>query len=272
MTKLSNKVIWVTGASSGIGEQLVYQLAGRNNTIIISSRRAIELKRVKSNCPAESQNKIHILPIDLSDIASLDAIADEAINLHGKVDVLFNNGGISQRSMVKDTLFEVDQRLINVNFLSTIKLTKKVLPGMIKNNSGHIVLTSSLVGKFGTPFRSSYAASKHALHGFYEALAAESWQNNIFVTLFCGGYIKTNISFNAIAGDGKSHNKLDDNQAKGKTAQEAAAAMIKAVEANKQELYFGGKEVMGVYIKRLFPALFRRIVRKMQIKEAKKAN
>jgi short-subunit dehydrogenase len=216
MTKLSDKVIWITGASSGIGEELVYQLAEKQNKIIISARRAKELERVKSGCPKNSQSNIHILPIDLSDIDALDANADEAIKLHGKVDVLFNNGGISQRSMVKDTLFEVDQRLINVNFLSTVKLTKKVLPGMIRNNAGHIVLTSSLVGKFGTPFRSSYAASKHALHGFYEALAAEAWQNNIFITLFCGGYIKTNISYNAITGDGKSHNQLDDNQAKGK--------------------------------------------------------
>lgn len=271
MTKLSDKVIWITGASSGIGEQLVYQLVEMNNKIIISARRESELERVKSSCPLKFQDDIHILPLDLSDLDSLDVIANQAIKLHGKVDVLFNNGGISQRSMVKDTLFEVDQRLINVNFLSTVKLTKKVLPGMIKNNGGHIVLTSSLVGKFGTPFRSSYAASKHALHGFYEALAAESSGNNIFVTLFCGGYIRTNISYNAITGDGKSHNQLDDNQAKGKTAKEAAKAMIRAVEANKQELYFGGKEVMGVYIKRFFPALFHRIVKKMQIKEAEKA-
>jgi short-subunit dehydrogenase len=271
MTKLSDKVIWITGASSGIGEELVYQLAEKQNKIIISARRAKELERVKSGCPKNSQSNIHILPIDLSDIDALDANADEAIKLHGKVDVLFNNGGISQRSMVKDTLFEVDQRLINVNFLSTVKLTKKVLPGMIRNNAGHIVLTSSLVGKFGTPFRSSYAASKHALHGFYEALAAEAWQNNIFITLFCGGYIKTNISYNAITGDGKSHNQLDDNQAKGKTAHEAAAAMIGAVETNKQEVNFGGNEVIGVYIKRFFPAMFRNIVSKMQIKEAKKA-
>jgi dehydrogenase/reductase SDR family protein 7B len=111
---------------------------------------------------------------------TLDAVADKALELYGKIDVLFNNGGISQRSLVKETLFEIDQRLISVNFLSTVKLTKKVLPGMIKNKSGHIVLTSSLVGKFGTPLRSSYAASKHALHGFYDALAAESWEDNIF--------------------------------------------------------------------------------------------
>lgn len=271
MTKLSNKVIWITGASSGIGEELVYQLAGENNKIIISARRETELERVKAACKAEEQSNIHVLPLDLSDLESLDKVADKALKIHGRVDVLFNNGGISQRSKVIDTSFEVDEQLINVNFLSTVKLTKKVLPAMLDNKGGHIVLTSSLVGKFGTPFRSSYAASKHALHGYYEALAAETWENNIHVTLFCGGYIKTNISYNAITGDGKAHNQLDANQAEGKTAEEAAKAMINAVESNKQEVYFGGKEVMGVYLKRFLPALLRRIVKKMVIKESKKA-
>lgn len=270
MTKLSDKIIWITGASSGIGEQLVYQLAGRNNKIIISARRIKELERVKNICPPSTQQNIHVLPLDLSDLDALDSVAEKALKIHGHVDILFNNGGISQRSRVKDTLFEVDQKLMNVNFLSTVKLTKKVLPGMISQNGGHIILTSSLVGKFGTPFRSSYAASKHALHGFYDALAAELWESNIFVTLFCGGYIKTNISYNAITGNGKKHNQLDENQAKGKSAEEAARAMLHAVATNRQEVYFGGKEVMAVYLKRFFPALLRNVMRKMTIKEARK--
>ena len=270
MTKLSEKVIWITGATSGIGEQLVYQLARRNNKIIISARREKELERVKNLCESSFQQNIHVLPLDLANLDSLDSVAEKALKIHGHVDVLFNNGGISQRSKVKDTLFEVDQQLINVNFLSTVKLTKKVLPGMITRNGGHIVLTSSLVGKTGTPFRSSYAASKHALHGFYDSLAAELWENNIFVTLFCAGYVRTNISLNAITGNGTKHNKLDENQAKGKSAEDAARAMIRSVEANRQEVYFGGKEVMGVYLKRFFPALLRNVLRKMTIKEARK--
>ena len=270
MTKLQEKVIWITGATSGIGEQLVYQLASRNNVLIISARRETELERVKKSCPLSTQQNIHVLPLDLSDLDSLDAVAEKALKIHGYIDVLFNNGGVSQRSKVKDTLFEVDRHLINVNFLSTVKLTKKVLPGMISRNGGHIVLTSSLVGKIGTPFRSSYAASKHALHGFYDSLAAELWENNIFVTLFCAGYIRTSISFNAITGDGNTHNKLDENQARGKTAEETALAMIRAVEANRQEVYFGGKEVLGVYLKRLFRALRGLVTRERVIKEAKK--
>lgn len=265
MTKLSNKTIWITGASSGIGEQLTYQLAEKGNQLIISARRKDVLEKVKSNCADSAQKNIHVLPLDLSDIPSLDKIADDALGFYGKIDILFNNGGISQRSKILETSFEVDQRLMDVNYFSAVKLTKKVLPQMINNNIGHIIITSSLVGKFGTPFRSSYSASKHALHGFFEALAAELWENNIFVTIFCGGYIKTNISFNAIMGDGSNQNKLDENQANGKSADDAARAMICAVENNKREIYFGGKEVMGVYIKRFMPGLLSKMLRKMKI-------
>lgn len=267
MTKLTNKTIWITGASSGIGEDLTYQLAAKGNRLIISARRKEELERVKSNCPKASQKDIHIIPLDLSDIDSLDAVAEKALKIHDGVDVLVNNGGISQRSLVVKTDFEVDQRIMNVNFLSAVKLTKAVLPGMIERNCGHILLTSSLVGKFGTPFRSTYSASKHALHGFFEALGAEVWENNIFITLFCGGYIKTNVSINAVTADGSTQNKMDENQANGKSAADAASTMIKAVEANKREVYFGGKEVMGVYIKRFIPSLLAKMVRKMKINQ-----
>lgn len=263
MTKLTDKTIWITGASSGIGEELTYQLANKGNRLIISARREKELERVKSNCPDSAQKDIHIVVLDLSDLESLDVAAKKALNSHGDIDVLINNGGISQRSLVAETDFEVDKRLIKVNFLAAIKLTKSVLPGMMQKNGGHILITSSMVGKFGTPYRSSYSASKHALHGFFEALRAEVWESNIFVTLFCGGYIKTNISLNAVTAKGLPQNKMDENQAHGKSAKDAAKAMIKAVEANKREVYFGGKEVMGVYLKRFAPALLNRVIRKM---------
>ncbi|MCG8309561.1 MAG: SDR family oxidoreductase [Cytophagales bacterium] len=264
MTKLSDRTIWITGASSGIGEELTYQLAEKGNRLIISARRREELERVRLNCKKEAQKNIRAVVLDLSDLDALDAAAKNVLEIYGRVDVLVNNGGISQRSLVADTDFEVDKRLINVNFLSAVKLTKYVLPGMIRNNDGHVLITSSMVGKFGTPFRSSYSASKHALHGFFDALRAEVWKNNIHITLFCGGYIKTNISLNAVTANGSPHNRMDENQAKGRSAFDAARAMIKAVEANKHEVYFGGKEVFGVYLKRFAPNLFNKVIRKMK--------
>ena len=268
MTKLKDKIIWITGASSGIGEELTYQLAELGNRLIISARRENELERVKSNCQPEAQNDIHIIPLDLADLDSLDALANQALDIYGRIDILVNNGGISQRSLVADTKFEVDKRLMDVNFLSAVKLTKAVLPGMMRNNGGHFLITSSMVGIFGTPFRSSYSASKHALHGFFEALGAEVWEHNIFVTLFCAGYIKTNVSLNALTADGSPQNKMDLNQANGKSVSDTAKAMIKAVEANRKEVYFGGKEVIGAYLKRFAPALLNKVVRKMKIKQS----
>ena len=269
MTKLVKKTIWITGASSGIGEQLTYQLAAKGNKLIISARRKEVLEQVRANCMAKAQENIYILPLDLSDIPSLDSVANAALKLTGGIDVLINNGGISQRSLAAETSFDVDQRLMNVNYFSAVKLTKLLLPSMINRKSGHIVITSSLVGKFGTPFRSAYSASKHALHGFFDALRAEVWDKGIHVTLFCAGYIKTNISLNAVTGDGTPQNKMDENQAQGKSAEDAARAMIHAIESDNREVFFGGKEVMGVYLKRFFPGILVRILRKMKINEAK---
>ncbi len=269
MTKLVNKTIWITGASSGIGEQLTYQLAAKGNKLIISARRKKILEQVRANCSPKTQENIYILPLDLSEIESLDSVATAALKLTDGIDVLINNGGISQRSLASETSFEVDQRVMNVNYFSAVKLTKLILPNMMERKSGHIVITSSLVGKFGTPFRSAYSASKHALHGFFDALRAELWDKHIKVTLFCAGYIKTNISINAVTGDGTPQNKMDENQAKGKSAEAAAKAMILAIESNKQEMLFGGKEVMGAYLKRFAPGLLVRILRKMKINEAK---
>ena len=112
MTKLTNKTIWITGASSGIGEELTYQLASKGNRLIISARRKEELERVKSHCPETSHKDIHIVPLDLSDFDSLDLAAEKALKIHDGVDILVNNGGISQRSLVEKTDFEVDKRIM----------------------------------------------------------------------------------------------------------------------------------------------------------------
>ena len=196
----SNKVVWVTGASSGIGKALAIELSKQNAKLIISSRNLEALTLVKQVC--ENANNIKILALDLEDYISLEEKATEAIAAFGRVDVLINNGGISQRSFVKDTNISVDKRLMDVNYLGTVALTKAVLPYFIKRKSGQFVVTTSIVGKIGTPLRSTYAATKHALHGFFDSLRAENHQNNIAVTLVCPGFVNTNVSKNALTGDG----------------------------------------------------------------------
>jgi short-subunit dehydrogenase len=266
MTKLTNKVIWITGASSGIGEALAYELAKKGSKLILSARRKEELERVKGNCFKEAQPNIRILPLDLTQTATLQLSVEAASQLFGHVDILINNGGISQRSLVKDTTIEVDRRLMEVNYFGAVALTKYLLPLFIKRKEGHFVNVSSLTGKFGTPYRSGYAASKHALHGFFDAVRAEHFHDNIKVTMICPGFIHTPITYAALTGDGTALNKMDEAQYKGKPVDWCARKIVKAIENKKEEVYIGGKEVWGAYIKRFFPSLFSRIIRKVSVR------
>lgn len=258
------KVIWITGASSGIGKSLAIELSKKNTKIILSSRNEAKLNEAKKKC--DHQKNIKVLPLDLEDYTSLKAKTEEAIKLFGKIDVLFNNGGISQRSLVKNTDISVDKRILDINYLGTIALTKAVLPYFIQQKSGVFVVTTSIVGKIGTPLRSSYAASKHALHGFFDSLRAEVYKNNIKVTLACPGFVQTNVSVNALTGDGTPQNKMDKATKNGLTPEAFSKKLIKAVEREKQEVIIGGfKEKLAVYTKRFSPKLLAKMIRKMAV-------
>lgn len=267
MSTLSHKVIWITGASSGIGEALVYELAKKGARLILSSRRKEELERVKGNCPAAIQPNIRILPIDLSESSTLRLSAEAAVQLFGHVDILINNGGISQRSLAHETALDVDRKLMEVDYFGTVALSKFLLPHFVKRKAGHFVVVSSVMGKFGTPYRSGYAAAKHALHGFFDSLRAEIWRDNIYVTMICPGWIKTNITLHAVTGDGSPLNKMDGSTQKGLAPAAFAKKMIRAIESRKEEVYIGGrKEVFAVYLKRFFPKRFSSLVRKVSVR------
>ncbi len=266
MAGLKNKVVWLTGASSGIGEALAYALAAEGAKLVLSARRKQELERVKGNCPASSQADVRILPLDLTQTDTLQLSAQAAIQLFGHVDILINNGGISQRSLIAETDLSVDRAIMEVNYFGAIALTKCILPHFIQRKQGHYVNISSLTGKFGTPYRSGYAASKHALHGFFDALRAEHYPDNIIVTMVCPGFIHTPITLSALTGDGTPLNKMDEAQFKGKPADWCARKIIRAIEGKREEVYIGGREVFGVYLKRLVPTLFSRVIRRVAVR------
>ena len=266
MEKIDDKVFWITGGSSGIGEGLVYELVKRNVKMIISSRREETLIKVKSSCAEKAQKNIQILPLDLSQPGTLNGKAKEALSFFGRVDVLVHSGGISQRSMVVDTDIEVYRNLMEVDFFSTVILTKAILPSMIDNGFGHIVPISSLVGKFGSPYRSGYAAAKHALHGFYDSLRGENYKKNIWITLITPGFVHTNVSINAVTEDGSKLNEMDEAQQKGMSPADCARKIISAIESRKNESLMGGKETLAVYMKRFFPNVFAKIIRKAKVR------
>jgi short-subunit dehydrogenase len=263
MSSFKNKVVWITGASSGIGEAMAKAFAKEGAILVLSARRKEELERVKNELHLPDAN-VMVLPFDLANISIFNEQTKKVIDTFKTIDVLICNGGISQRSLTKDTPLEIDRKIMEVNFFGTIALTKSVLPFMLRQKSGHIVVTSSIAGKFGFYFRSAYSASKHALHGFYESLRMEIFNDNIQVMLVCPGKIKTNISFNAITGDGSKHSKMDNATEQGLSANECATQILKGIKNNTEELFVGGKELKAVWVKRLFPKLFSKLIRKQK--------
>ncbi len=251
----ANKTIWITGASSGIGKAVAIKLSEENTHLILSDineKGLIEVAGIceKNNCTTQ------IIQVDLSDEKSVEKAIIQVKEKKLKIDSLYHFAGISQRSLVSETPLFVDRKIFEINFFGAIALTKAVLPEMIKNGGGQIVVTSSIVGKFGFPYRSSYSATKHALHGFFESLRAENRQNNIQVSIIIPGRVQTNISLNAINKEGKTHAKMDDGQNSGITAEKAAEIICRNLKKNKKEILVGGKELMMVHIRRFLPRLY----------------
>ncbi len=258
----SNKVIWITGASAGIGEALALELARQGALLVLSARRAEELERVArgTGLPAD---RVLVLPMDVTDFAQAPAKAAEVVAKFGRIDLMVHNAGVSQRSYVRDTGLEVYQRLMDVDFFSTVALTKAVLPYMTRQKSGQFIVVSSVAGKVGTPKRSGYNAAKHALHGFYDALRSEVFDDGILVTVVCPGYIKTDVSVNALDDRGQKYGQMDANQARGMPADECARRILSAAAGDRKEVYIGGlKEVAAVYLRRFWPALLFKMIRK----------
>lgn len=263
MMDFNNKAVWITGASSGIGRALAIEFSKLNTRLILSARNTEQLNETKALC--NHKENIKILPLDLADYSLAQQKVDEAITLFGSVDVLINNGGISQRSLAKETPIEVDKKVFEVNYFGTVALTKALLPHLTQKKSGHIAVTSSVVGKFGSPLRSSYSASKHAVHGFFDSLRAELHDDNIGVTIVCPGYVHTNVSLNALNASGEKTNVMDNATKNGISAEEMAQKYIQAIYKKKNEIWVGKKEKLAVYIKRFFPSLLAKMVRKANV-------
>jgi short-subunit dehydrogenase len=261
--RFEGKVAWITGASSGIGEALVREFVAGGATVIASSKDLQGLERLKATF-GDKSSKVHCIPFDLADNQSFKEMADNQVRENGKIDYLLNIGGISQRARIDETPLWLDRKIFEINYFGTIALTKAVLPHMVRQQSGHILATSSISGRFGFPMRSSYSASKQALHGFFETLYLENKKNNIRVSVIIPGRVKTAISIHALGADGKEYGKLDDGQAKGLMPDQAARIIIKGMIRNKREILVGKSEMLMLHIRRYLPWLFFRIADKIK--------
>jgi short-subunit dehydrogenase len=254
----AGKVAWVTGASSGIGEALVYKLSELGAKVIISSNDTAGLERVKKACGSRS-GMIITASFDLSDTSGIEKLVEQQFNSIGKIDYLLNIGGISQRSRIDETPMWLDRKIFEINYFGTIALTKAVLPYMISKKAGHILATSSITGRFGFPLRSAYSASKQALHGFFETLYLENKANNIRTSVIIPGRVRTSISMHALDREGKEFGKMDGVLAKGLPPDKAAKKIIRGIINNKREILVGRSELIMLYIRRIWPWLFFRI-------------
>jgi len=258
-----NKVVWITGASSGIGESLVYEFVKRDARVLASSNDPSGLDRVRKNCGNKSE-MVTCVPFDLSDMTGIEQIAEQQVHSFGRIDYLLNIGGISQRARIDETPLWLDRKIFEINYFGTIALTKAVLPHMIRQKSGHILATSSISGRFGFPLRSAYSASKQALHGFFETLYLENKNSNIRTSVIIPGRVNTSISFHALNAEGKEHGRLDDGQAKGISPDKAAQIIIRGIMRDKREILVGKGELMLLHIRRYLPWLFFRIADKIK--------
>jgi short-subunit dehydrogenase len=256
-----NKTAVITGASSGIGKALAFQLKDSYSSLFLCGRNMEEMQLVQQLISSES-NQVYCIEMDLMQEESIRKAAAEIQNISSEIHLLINNAGVSQRAFAADVDFEVEKKVFQINYFGPVLLTKLLLPNLRAAKKSQIAITSSIVGKFGFPLRSTYSAAKHALHGYFESLRLEEAKNGISVNLMVVGRAQTAVSKNALLSDGEKYKKMDQGQEKGITAEECAKRIVKALKKNKKEVLIGGIETWMVYFKKFFPSLFYKIAKK----------
>ncbi|HEY0974670.1 MAG TPA: SDR family oxidoreductase [Solimonas sp.] len=251
MTDLANHVVWITGASGGIGEGLAQRAAARGAKLVLTARRESELERVRQACPRPQD--VALLPQDLTALDDPEALVRRAESFFGPINVLANNAGLSQRTVALETSMASCRKIMELDFFAPVALSKAVLPGMLARGHGHILVVSSVFGHIAMARRSSYAAAKHALHGYFDCARVELGDKGVQFTLACPGFVSTDVSRNALMADGQAYGQVDPDIGKGMAPAVCAERIWQAVEANRDEVMVAGKERIAVYFKRFLP-------------------
>ena len=256
--------VWITGASSGIGEACAYRYAEEGARLVLTSSSVNRLEPVAARCRELGATEVSILPYDLTCLDGIEALTDKAWDAMKGIDIVMLNAGISQRTNVEDTSMEMVRKIMEINYFAPVAIAKCLLPKMVGRGYGKIAVTTSIAGRFGFPLRCGYSSSKFALYGFFETLQAEYYEKGIRITLVCPGRVQTNISRYALDKGGKPHGVMDPGQAGGMTAEAAARVITRAIAKEKKEVLVGRKELLMVYIKRFFPGLCATLARKIK--------
>ncbi len=255
-----HKVVWIIGASSGIGAGLAKALAIHRARLIITSRDYTALKSLEEL--VENRTSCTVLPADMTDNAGLPQVVERAISIHGHIDIVIHSAGVGQRSAAVDTQLAVYHQLMAVNFFGPLTLTQYLLPHFKRQGHGHVVAISSMSGLMGFPLRSGYAASKHALKGYFETLQVEHTLDNFYVTIVSPGRIKTALSMSALTGNGAPYDKMDKGQLNGIPVSECVVKILKAISNKKKHVIIARSERLLYWLRILIPPAYYRIARK----------
>lgn len=261
MTPFRDNVVVLTGASRGIGRELALQLADQGARLVLSARDAAGLEAVAAECRTRGGQAVAI-PADVAEEPQCAALIAGAVEAFGRIDTLINNAGISMWALFESvTDLSIFERILRVNFLGSVYCTSYALPHL-KKTRGRIVAVSSLTGKTGVPTRSGYAASKHAMHGFFDTLRIELAGSGVTVTLACPDFVATEIRERAFGPDGKPLGESPVQESRVMTAETCARLILAGAARRKRELILSGRGKLGLWLKLLAPALVDRIARK----------
>ncbi len=262
---LQDQVVWVTGASSGIGQALAIAFAELGAQLVLSARRDSELQRVKALLPNQDQHLC--VPLDITNTLQIEQALQQVLAEKGRIDWLINNAGLSQRALIQDTSMETERKIMEVDYFAHVAMTKAVLPTLLKQKSGHVVFISSVAGLIGTQYRATYSAAKAAIHMWANSLRAEVAAQGIDVSVVFPGFVKTNVSLNALTGNGEAQGFQDEAIEQGLDADEFAEQTVKALLQKQEYIVIGGrKEKLGVMLSRLAPSILYKQIRKAQVK------
>ena len=265
MESLEGKAVWITGASSGIGKALAAECALQGAQVVLSARRLEELEKVRISL----LNPDHHISVamDITDEAQVRHAYEQVLDEKGRIDWLINNAGLSQRALIADTTMQTERAIMEIDYFSQVFLTKLVLPTFLAQKSGRIAYISSVAGLLGTQYRASYSAAKAAIHMWANSLRAEVAQDGVNVSVIFPGFVKTNVSFNALNGAGKAQAHQDEAIENGLEADDFAQKTVSALLKGQEYIVVGGrKEKLGVLVSRLSPSTLYKMIRKMKVK------
>lgn len=262
---LTGKVVWITGASSGLGKALAKECALQGADVILTARRYEELEKVRVTL-LNPERHVSVCA-DITDESQVRHAYAQVLAAKGRIDWLINNAGLSQRALIQDTTMQTERAIMEVDYFSQVFLTKTVLPTFIAQKSGRIAFVSSVAGLLGTQYRASYSAAKAAIHMWANSLRAEVAQDGVEVSVIFPGFVKTNVSFNALNGEGKPQGYQDEAIENGLEPDLFAQTTVSALLAGEEYIVVGGaKEKLGVWVSRLSPSTLYKMIRKMKVK------